>query len=122
MSPRYPTSTYADISGRVSKHTRVSRSVLLVVPFKLHSRGISHGQSPKARATQVDSQLESDSMSGDNEKSTSDGVAACAGYMLKAIDNAVKARPYKIPRHSWLLEAVHEKLARLRNIDTTRSG
>lgn len=34
--------------------------------------------------------------------------------MLKEIDKAVRARPYKIPRHSWLLEAVHEKLARLK--------
>jgi hypothetical protein len=42
--------------------------------------------------------------------------------MLKEIDRAVKARPYKIPRHSWLLEAVHEKLARLKNNDRTRSA
>ena len=40
--------------------------------------------------------------------------------MLKEIDRAVKARPYKIPRHSWLLEAVHEKLARLKSSDTTQ--
>jgi len=39
--------------------------------------------------------------------------------MLKEIDKAVRARPYKIPRHSWLLEAVHEKLARLKS-DTTQ--
>jgi hypothetical protein len=38
--------------------------------------------------------------------------------MLKEIDKAVKARPYKIPRHSWFLEAVHEKLARLKSGDT----
>lgn len=32
--------------------------------------------------------------------------------MLKEIDRAVKRRPYKMPRHMWLLEAVHEKLSR----------
>jgi hypothetical protein len=41
--------------------------------------------------------------------------------MLKEIDKAVKARPYKIPRHSWLLEAVHEKLARLKSGDTIQA-
>lgn len=41
--------------------------------------------------------------------------------MLKEIDKAVRARPYKIPRHSWLLEAVHEKLARLKT-NGTASG
>lgn len=40
--------------------------------------------------------------------------------MLKEIDKAVRARPYKIPRHSWLLEAVHEKLARLKSPDAAR--
>jgi hypothetical protein len=34
--------------------------------------------------------------------------------MLKEIDKAVQARPYKIPRHSWLLEAVYEKLGHLK--------
>lgn len=34
--------------------------------------------------------------------------------MLKEIDEAVKVRPYKMPRHMWLLEAIHEKLTRLR--------
>jgi len=34
--------------------------------------------------------------------------------MLKEIDRAVKARPYRMPRHTWLLEAIHEKLTRLR--------
>jgi len=37
--------------------------------------------------------------------------------MLKEIDKAVKARPYRMPRHMWLLEAVHEKLMRLRPAD-----
>jgi hypothetical protein len=34
--------------------------------------------------------------------------------MLKEIDDAVQNRPYKMPRHLWLLEAIHEKLGRLR--------
>jgi len=34
--------------------------------------------------------------------------------MLKEIDDALKKRPYRMPRHLWLLEAIHEKLARLR--------
>ncbi len=34
--------------------------------------------------------------------------------MLKEIDEAVRVRPYKMPRHLWLLEAIHEKLIRLR--------
>src|ERR1700722_19038507 len=29
---------------------------------------------------------------------------------LQRIDSLVGARPTKIPRHSWLLEAIHEKL------------
>jgi len=32
--------------------------------------------------------------------------------MLREIDRAVKRRPYKMPRHMWLLEAIHEKLSR----------
>jgi hypothetical protein len=38
--------------------------------------------------------------------------------MLNEIDSAVRSRPYKIPRHMWLLEAIHEKLARLRESPT----
>ena len=32
--------------------------------------------------------------------------------MLRSIDGAVKSRPVRIPRHTWLLEAIHEKLQR----------
>lgn len=32
--------------------------------------------------------------------------------MLRSIDVAVKSRPIRIPRHTWLLEAIHEKLSR----------
>jgi hypothetical protein len=38
--------------------------------------------------------------------------------MLKSIDQAVKSRPVRIPRHTWLLEAVHEKLSRDNQADT----
>ena len=32
--------------------------------------------------------------------------------MLRSIDQSVKDRPVRIPRHTWLLEAIHEKLSR----------
>lgn len=32
--------------------------------------------------------------------------------MLDQIDVSVKARPIRTPRHTWLLEAIHEKLSR----------
>lgn len=32
--------------------------------------------------------------------------------MLRGIDTAVRNRPVRIPRHTWLLEAIHEKLSR----------
>jgi|HubBroStandDraft_5_1064220.scaffolds.fasta_scaffold964188_2 hypothetical protein len=38
--------------------------------------------------------------------------------MLNEIDDAVRNRPYKMPRHLWLLEAIHEKLGRLREPST----
>ena len=38
--------------------------------------------------------------------------------MLKSIDESVKSRPVRIPRHTWLLEAVHEKLSRELQTDT----
>ena len=32
--------------------------------------------------------------------------------LLKQVDESLKTRSVPIPRHTWLLEAVHEKLAR----------
>jgi len=32
--------------------------------------------------------------------------------VLTRVDAAVKARPVRTPRHTWLLEAIHEKLLR----------
>lgn len=35
--------------------------------------------------------------------------------MLNAIDHQVKHRPIRIPRHTWILEAIAEKLKRERS-------
>jgi hypothetical protein len=32
--------------------------------------------------------------------------------MLDQIEAALKVRPVKLPRHTWILEAIHEKLTR----------
>jgi len=32
--------------------------------------------------------------------------------MLERLDAALKSRPVKLPRHTWILEAIHEKLTR----------
>lgn len=32
--------------------------------------------------------------------------------LLEQVDTALKARPVKLPRHTWILEAIHEKLSR----------
>jgi hypothetical protein len=32
--------------------------------------------------------------------------------MLEQVDHAAKSRPVKIPRRTWILEAIHEKLSR----------
>jgi hypothetical protein len=34
--------------------------------------------------------------------------------LLEKIDGVVQARPIRTPRHTWLLEAIHEKLERER--------
>lgn len=39
--------------------------------------------------------------------------------ILERIDSLVKARPTKIPRHSWLLEAIHEKLYKEERVEGT---
>ena len=35
--------------------------------------------------------------------------------LLKQVDEFLKTQPVPLPRHTWLLEAVHEKLTRLKN-------
>ena len=37
--------------------------------------------------------------------------------LLKQVDEVLKTRAVSIPRHKWLLEAVHEKLARMMTDD-----
>lgn len=32
--------------------------------------------------------------------------------MLERLEAALKSRPVKLPRHTWILEAIHEKLTR----------
>jgi hypothetical protein len=32
--------------------------------------------------------------------------------MMGQLDAALKARPVRLPRHTWILEAIHEKLSR----------
>ena len=32
--------------------------------------------------------------------------------MLEKVDRSAKSRPVKIPRRTWILEAIHEKLCR----------
>jgi hypothetical protein len=32
--------------------------------------------------------------------------------LLERLENALKERPVKLPRHTWILEAIHEKLTR----------
>ena len=32
--------------------------------------------------------------------------------IMDRLDAALKARPVKLPRHTWILEAIHEKLIR----------
>jgi hypothetical protein len=32
--------------------------------------------------------------------------------MLGQLDRVLKARPVRLPRHTWILEAIHEKLSR----------
>jgi len=32
--------------------------------------------------------------------------------MRERLDAALKSRPVKLPRHTWILEAIHEKLTR----------
>lgn len=32
--------------------------------------------------------------------------------IMEQLDTALKARPIRLPRHTWILEAIHEKLLR----------
>ena len=32
--------------------------------------------------------------------------------IMERLDTALKSRPVRLPRHTWILEAIHEKLTR----------
>ena len=53
-----------------------------------------------------------DIKSDSDENATSPVVLRVPNRLLKRIDQALLSRPLKTPRHTWLLEAVLEKLER----------
>jgi len=69
---------------------------------------------PRKRVAGATARLETPKQSRDKTNQTVTLSLRLPIAMLEEIDKAVKSRPYKMPRHMWLLEAVHEKLARLR--------
>jgi hypothetical protein len=75
----------------------------------------------KKRSVSVDKQVASPPLSRDKKKGTTTVSLRIPVSMLKEIDKAVKGRPYRMPRHMWLLEAVHEKLTRVRAADPNQS-
>jgi hypothetical protein len=73
------------------------------------------------RRVRVRDRADSPIISRDQKNSTVTVSLRLPASMLKEIDKAVKTRPYRMPRHMWLLEAVHEKLMRLRPADAKPS-
>jgi hypothetical protein len=73
------------------------------------------------RRVRVQERVGSPIISRDQRNSTVTVSLRLPASMLKEIDKAVKTRPYRMPRHMWLLEAVHEKLMRLRPADSKPS-
>jgi len=73
------------------------------------------------RSRSVAANVNSPIISRDQKNSTVTVSLRLPASMLKEIDKAVKTRPYRMPRHMWLLEAVHEKLMRLRPGDPKHS-
>jgi hypothetical protein len=73
------------------------------------------------RRVRVQDRADSPIISRDQKNSTVTVSLRLPASMLKEIDKAVKTRPYRMPRHMWLLEAVHEKLMRLRPGDAKQS-
>jgi hypothetical protein len=71
----------------------------------------------KKRSALVEEPIASPPASRDKKNSTVTVSLRLPVSMLKEIDKAVKGRPYRMPRHMWLLEAVHEKLTRLRQAE-----
>ena len=60
---------------------------------------INRGGSPGGKATEA-------------AGATTPVVLRIPTAMLQQIDTAVRARPVRVPRHTWMLEAMHEKLSR----------
>jgi hypothetical protein len=79
----------------------------------------SQSKSLKKRSRSVEAS--SPIISRDQKNGTVTVSLRLPASMLKEIDKAVKGRPYRMPRHMWLLEAVHEKLMRLRPTDPKHS-
>jgi hypothetical protein len=75
----------------------------------------------KKRPVVLDKQNAPPAISRDKKKGTTTVSLRIPVSMLKEIDKAVKGRPYRMPRHMWLLEAVHEKLTRVRAADPNHS-
>lgn len=48
----------------------------------------------------------------DTESKTSPILLRVPSDMLERIDSALRGRPVRLPRHTWILEAIHEKLTR----------
>jgi len=63
------------------------------------------------------SSLQSKAANRDRKNGTVTVSLRIPAGMLKEIDGALMHRPYKMPRHMWLLEAIHEKLMRARQGD-----
>jgi hypothetical protein len=70
----------------------------------------SQSKSRKKRSPSVGANMSSPLISRDQKNGTVTVSLRLPASMLKEIDKAVKTRPYRMPRHMWLLEAVHEKL------------
>jgi hypothetical protein len=81
----------------------------------------SESKPRKKRSLSVGPNVSSPLISRDQKNGTVTVSLRLPASMLKEIDKAVKARPYRMPRHMWLLEAVHEKLMRLRPSDSKHS-
>jgi hypothetical protein len=75
-------------------------------------------QSDRSTGTSTSRQLKSARLTRDKKSGTVTVSLRVPIPMLNEIDTAVRSRPYKIPRHMWLLEAIHEKLARMREAST----
>jgi len=46
------------------------------------------------------------------ESETTPVIIRLPSELLAAVDAAVAGRPIRIPRHTWILEAIHEKLSK----------